>query len=245
MFADKFKTTVEYQHRGKSRVTATYGGRAIPLAYLQGRIAERATGFALLRQDLVDARDWAVRAEEAMTIARAEMGQRRNKNGPTVQKQIHASSELARALFVAAITFYGKAFNTAAGRRLAGLKDKDLEPRFRAAHTFYVTLRDAFAAHSGEERFEQGYAVALIHPNPKKVRSLVVHYEMLRPNLVFEADDGTTIVELIDYTIRIASERLDSARKKIHEIIEKKSIEWWAERVRAGKGIDLDLIAAE
>lgn len=215
MFADKFKTIVEYRPGGKSRVTATYGGRHAPFAQLRGKLVERVIGFNLLRQDLADARQWAERAKDEMDKTHTDLGQKRNKNGPTIQREFHAGSELARALFVAGLTFYGKAFNKAAGRRLAGLKEKDLDDQFRTAHIFFISLRDAFAAHSGEEQYEYGHVVIAVHPNPNKVRSVVAQYEMLRPNLVFEASDGVTFIELLDHAVDVASKKLAEGKDAI------------------------------
>ena len=238
-FAESVQVTATYRPGGKSTISAKYGGRDVPFVILHGRIVDRAIGFRLLRQDLRDANQWISRAKEFMSIAQAELGQRRNKSGPTIQKKVHDKSELARALFVAALTFYGKAFRKSEGR-MAKLSENDLDSSLRAAHTFFLSQRDAYAAHSGIERYEVGHAVGITHPNPKKARSLVVNYTMYRPNLVFEASDGKTFLALLEHAEAAAQTKIEATMLGVRRRVESVDLAAWTRLVQRKGHVNLD-----
>ena len=239
IFSDAVKVSATYRPGGRSTISATYGGRAAPYAILKGKVVDRAIGFRLLRQDLRDAKLWISRANEFMAVAQTELGQRRNKSGPTIQKKAHEKSELARAFFVAALAFYGKAFRKSDGR-LARLSESNLHIDFQLAHIFFLSQRDAFAAHSGIERYEVGHAVAVMHPNPRKVKSLVVSYSMHRPNLVFEASDGRTFLELLEHAEGVAQTKLDAAMAGVRKRVGSINLVSWTRLIQRKGEVNLD-----
>ena len=189
-FGKEISSTVVSGGRGiNPEVRFFYKRKRVPTVELRGRLAEVVRGFSQINADLQDALAWVTSAE---TLLRSDPGM--NLSGVlSLDTEI---SVTARGLFIGALAFYGKAFTECLGRR-ARMEEDFLEPQFHTAHNYFVTYRNAYAAHSGEEKIERDSLYLLLHPKPHKHQALVLRVEGGRPNLDIAAPDGTLFDDLI------------------------------------------------
>lgn len=188
---------IEYEP-GKLRVSYSFMGIAVPAIELTGRLPELVAGFSQIKADLEDALLWLKLAEKLLkgSDGNAEMG---------LQIDTEASRQ-ARGLFVGAVAFYGKCFAEAKGRR-ARLQKSDVDREFHQAHDRFMAYRNAFACHSGEEKFEHGRTFLLVKPRDMPPLSTVLRVDGARPNLDLAAQDGKLFEDLINHVHDIASKR--------------------------------------
>ncbi|HED2371692.1 TPA: hypothetical protein R4216_000436 [Citrobacter freundii] len=99
---------------GKFKVISTYNDMLIKSVILEGGVAARASSLSLILRDLESAYGWYKRALE---IVQSDSIKNDSDDDYIEIDNLSISSE-ARAFFVASITFYGKAFTEAVGRKL-------------------------------------------------------------------------------------------------------------------------------
>src|SRR5206468_1113954 len=108
-------------------------------------------------KDLGNALQWAMQAESMVP-------KETPSEGRYVASQNREVSDLVKALFVAALTFYAKAFTKAEGRR-AHMSPDWLDAEYREAHNCFMEFRHNFAAHSGEKQLESAKSFLVLVPD--------------------------------------------------------------------------------
>jgi hypothetical protein len=107
--------------------------------------------YALVERDLRMVREWIIRLDELNKPEITDL-----KDGWNVTAKSNPENNLAQGLFVAAVTFYGKCFSEAEGRRLKLEKRVVVPAEFTDTHERVMEFRNNFTAHSdrlGESEF--------------------------------------------------------------------------------------------
>src|SRR5690606_22830055 len=89
---------------------------------------------------------------------------------------------VVKALFVASLTFYGKAFTEAQGRRTQLNLDL-ISPDFREFHLEVMRYRHHYAAHSGESKIETSNTYLLLITNEKNHFNPTLYTSRMQPSL--------------------------------------------------------------
>jgi hypothetical protein len=229
---DVKSTVISGGRYADSKINFSYKERTVPTVELRGALAEMVRGFSQIKADLNDARTWLTTAEE---LLRSDPGM--NTSGELTLDT--AISPTARGLFIGALAFYGKSFTNCPGRR-ARMEEKFLDSRFHVAHQSFMTYRNAYAAHSGQEKIERSSLYMLLHPEREKYHSLVLRVEGGRPNLDIAAPDGTLFEDLIEHAASVAQSR----KVKMSEVllstkVYPRGIAFWYDVARTDSPIEL------
>src|SRR5262245_9053798 len=119
------------------QVATTYVWRGQPAVQVEigGKLAERYSGLALIEKDLQNALRWCKRAETGLIKAGGERasGPRDDSGLIYVASGERELFDSVKAVFVAALTFYAKAFTQAEGRKVQMQRDW-LDESFREQH---------------------------------------------------------------------------------------------------------------
>jgi hypothetical protein len=133
-------------------------------------------------------------------------------------------------LFVAALTFYGKAFSQCEGRRIK-LDRKQLDAAFHEAHDSAISFRNNFAAHSGAQFLERS-EIALVLP-PKAKREVVprVFREMTQPDYAVEREGQVSFSALVGHARSLALRKISELPDRIlSEEVLPKGYAYWSKK---------------
>ncbi|MBW7886687.1 MAG: hypothetical protein H3C34_29475 [Caldilineaceae bacterium] len=191
---------------GKVHRIYSYKGKVCKRIPLDSQLAKQLAGYVLIEKDLRSASLWLseiqkIRGDDALLDAR---GNRRSSD--------RERYNVVKALFVAALTFYGKAFAQAEGRRVK-LERRQLNAEFHAAHDNAISFRNNFAAHSGAKSLERARVAIALPPKGKHTP----------PNLYREMDqsdwamqqEGKTFAELFSHVHLIPVRKMAELERKI------------------------------
>jgi hypothetical protein len=197
---------------------------------LTGIRAERLAGLSLIQKDLANALAWV---EEAASITSAYRGEGYQQ---IVDRTI---GNRAKALFVAALVFYAKSFDSGEGRR-AKLERADLDGGFVDQHDHFILVRNNLAAHSGAEKFESAESRVLFIPDEPRGFSLRLTTSRTQPDLIWSDEEGDRFTSLIKHAIEKVEERYDSLGKQIIQAAANKPPTYWISVVRGGSLLNVD-----
>jgi hypothetical protein len=209
------------QSTGKSHTVYYYKRKLVPQVRLNGTLSEQVAGYALIEKDLQNALRWYKKLTELVEPFRSKRGE---KYTVGTNRDVF---DVAKGLFVAALTFYGKCFTQCEGRR-AQLNRSMLASELRGTHDNYMLYRNSFAAHSGREKLEHAAASLLLHPKKKKqlVPRLVVN--RYQPDFILSTDGEPGLSELIVNAISVANDRHDRVTRRLMETeVMPKGLDHW------------------
>ena len=147
---------------------------------LESKTAENLAGYLLIQRDIKNIISWLDLLEK---IIHKIYG----KNIPkTLQLRSTPESEdydLAKSLFVSLITFYGKLFVKAEGRKVKLEKNIYGEDEyFKGMHDELIRQRNDFVAHSGNNKIEGVNVVLLIDSDKNSNEIPIITREVFQPN---------------------------------------------------------------
>ncbi|HHF0505211.1 TPA: hypothetical protein ACPHRY_004578 [Vibrio antiquarius] len=209
---------------GKASARLTYKRKPLYSVPLTGRIPSQIAGYSLINKDLKNARQWAY---TAISMTNAAHSHAQVTKGNYFLSQDREQFDMIKALFIASLTFYAKAFTKCEARN-AKLARKDLSNDFREDHDFYMNLRNKYVAHSGSEDLESAQPHMLL--SPKKNSKFVPRMHIIRsqPDVAISEDEATSFVALIDHVISLVDTKVIKASEKLfEEHIATHSIEFW------------------
>lgn len=126
-----------------------YRGRRAKRVVLTSPIARQVCGYVLIERDLRNVIEWFGAVKIRLI---SQYGENGIPKSPV--KASGVDFNLTKAIFVAAITFYGKLFTVAEGRRVS-LQESWIEgPILEEAHKELISSRHNFTAHSGKDSDE-------------------------------------------------------------------------------------------
>jgi hypothetical protein len=118
---------------------------------LDSKIARRLGGLTLIEKDLRTIKAWIGALGKLLLPLGAGVDVTTPGFMPTDDPDKLASINIARALYLAIVTTYGKLFTSADGRGTS-LQQKDVVPdQYKEAHQYLMHTRHNFAAHSGAD----------------------------------------------------------------------------------------------
>lgn len=206
----------------------------VPLVRVTGRRAERVSGLTLIQKDLKNAGRWVVKAAEQA------MAMRGDSEAQFIQFQDREVADQIKALFVAALTFYGKAFTEAAGRRAQASRDW-LDESFRERHDYFMMFRHNMAAHSGDEQLEKADSHLLLMPNASLTQSPVQLFtNRFQPDIAWADDDTDKFSSLIAHVIEKVEAKHKGLSDAICEAALMKGAAFWQQAVQQGNSVDAD-----
>ena len=167
----------EFDPDGRSFANRYYfRGNEAKRIVLSSTIARKVCGYALIEKDLRNIIQWFSLVRERIIAHCAENG--------IPQKPVKASGpefNITKALLVAAITFYGKLFTKAEGRRVSLQESWITDPNLRTIHSDLMSIRHNFTAHSGKELDEKANLVVALVPVSEGTFATAIITELQQP----------------------------------------------------------------
>lgn len=183
-----------------------YKGKACKRITLDSPLAKQLAGYVLIEKDLRSAGSWLtdiqrLRGDDALH------DQKGSRRSPDRERY-----DIVKGLFVAALTFYGKAFAQAEGRKIK-LERRQLEADFHDAHDEAIAFRNNFAAHSGAIGLERARVALALPPKGKDIHPNL-YTEMDQPDLLMYRS-GRSFSELFTHAHLIPVRKINELRQKI------------------------------
>ncbi|MGU9850283.1 hypothetical protein ACU680_05765 [Pseudomonas koreensis] len=205
---------------GQRESTYTYMGRKCVKFVLDSHLCKQMLAYAAIERDLTAAIVWLKKISDIKL--------------PSANDALHVDSsamvdrEIVKALFVAAISFYGKCFTVGDGRSVK-LERIMLPEELRETHDTAMTYRHDYVSHSGSRGIESGRAYFVRQKNIERGKPFGygIKVEMFQPDLVwFREGDSNLWIELFEGARSVAEKKLNLLQEKIYvEEIESKSDE--------------------
>ncbi|NNA05930.1 hypothetical protein HBN65_03770 [Pseudomonas lundensis] len=128
-----------------------------------------------------------------------------------------AGREIIKALFVAALSFYGKCFTVGKGRPMK-LEDKNVPKELLDAHKTAMLWRHNYASHGGNAGIEEAQVLFVRQKNIKPGRQFGygVMVEIIQPDLMlFEDKDSDVWLALFEGVRANVLKKIQSLKDKI------------------------------
>lgn len=179
-------------------------------------------GYVLIEKDLRSAAVWLTEIDRI----RGEDAQFDSKGGNRQSKD-RDRYNLVKGLFVAALTFYGKAFAQCEGRRIK-LERRQLDIEFHEEHDDAISFRNNFAAHSGAKLLERAEIALVLPPKSKKSVAPRLYREMTQPDYATAEEGKKTFNELVEHARAIPLRKIAQLNEKIlaEEVLTKGYAYW-------------------
>lgn len=208
---------------GKIHRLYSYKGKPAKRIVLDTPMAKQMAGYILIEKDLRSAAIWLqeidrIRGDDVKLDLK---GSRR-----AVDRERY---NLVKGLFVAALTFYGKAFAQCEGRRVK-LERRQIDAEFHEIHDDAIALRNNFAAHSGAKFVERSSVALVLHPKKEKIPPKLFK-EMDQPDFFIQVPGQKTFTQLIEHAREIPLRKLKELDAKIlKEDVIPLGFEYWAKK---------------
>lgn len=199
-----------------------YKGRVCKRIVLESHLARQLSGYVLIEKDLRSAGLWfdeitRIRGDDVL------LDKRGSRASPDRDRY-----NIIKALFVAGLTFYGKAFTQADGRRVK-LERRNIDVEFQDAHDDAMSFRHNFAAHSGSKLIERA-SVALVLPPKGKNAHPNLYREMDQPDWTMHRE-GKSFIELFAHVHLIPLRKMRELEQKIlNDEVMPKGYDYWANK---------------
>ena len=143
-------------------------------------LSKQLSGYHLIEKDLRNIADWLNRIQVLME----EAAPNNLKEKESFISPDRDTFQLIKGLFVASITFYGKLFTKAAGRRVKPERSWFVSDELRSEHDDIMSFRHTFAAHSGKDSPESANIVLAIDPVRRRETPPQLFCELMQPDSV-------------------------------------------------------------
>ncbi len=207
---------------GKIHRLYWYKGKMCKRVLLDSPIARQLAGYVLIEKDLRSALVWLkeidqIRGSDAFL----------DKKGSRSAKD-RDRYNIVKGLFVATLTFYGKAFAQCEGRRIK-LERRQIDAEFQGAHDEAISLRNNFAAHSGAKLLETAEIAIVLPPKSKSSLLPQLYREMNQPDFALITEEGKSLAELVEHARQIPLRKISELTDKLlQEEVLPKGYAYWA-----------------
>jgi hypothetical protein len=219
---------------GELQVDYYLDGKLLPTVRIIGKVVEQFAGAWLLEKDLRNSLKWFRKAEalaDSVSLAKP------NENVRLENREI---GDDVKALFIASLVFYAKAFTEAKGRR-SQLKDGDLDKEHLSTHSEFMALRHSFAAHSGEEKFENAFATVIMVPT-KQGPAVRITTDSMQPDFSGHDSSNKSFESLIEHAYKIATKKRESIHTELVTRAATLGVEYWANKSRSSQPVNIDFL---
>lgn len=160
--------------------------RRIPLS---SQLARQLAGYCLIDRDLRTVVEWLTELKKLVPPSK--------KSGTYGWSQVESKNSIHIALFVAALTFYGKCFAQSESRSIR-LSIEWVPKEFHDTHQEVIALRNKFAAHSGDEEYEKVNVVLVLADKKGKLRdSWLLYRELKQIEVITQHPDDSASFEAL------------------------------------------------
>jgi hypothetical protein len=210
-----------------------WDGLLAPKIEINGHLVDQFSGYSLIKKDLDNALKWMQRAK-SIAATHPSWGQDTAYNHATDRE----SFDTVKAYFIASLTFYGKCFTEAAGRRAQVSRDW-LDAEYRELHDYYMKYRHNLAAHSGDEQLELAKTYVLLHPSKKDILPYLptMRYQ---PDIALSSDGEPAFPELIEHVAAKVVERFNKVSEKIYDVVLSHNTVFWVAAADKGESITIN-----
>ncbi|MBF8178039.1 hypothetical protein [Herminiimonas contaminans] len=201
----------------------SFKGKVCKRIVLDSPMAKQLAGYVLIEKDIRSAQGWLSHIDE---IRGDDAAQDKNGSRSSPDRERY---NLVKGLFVAALTFYGKAFAQADGRRVK-LERRQVSEEFREVHDLAIAFRNNFAAHSGAKLIEKAeIAIALPTSNRKATPNL--YTELEQPDYALLGEGEKSFANLFEHVHFIPQTKIRELKHKIFvEEVLPKGYDYWAKK---------------
>ncbi len=176
---------------------------------LDGPIAKRLAGLTLLEKDLRTILAWI----DALLGQLVELGDEEQLSAPSMmssEPEAIAKITVARALFVAIVTTYGKLFTSARGRGTSLNKRDSVPTEYEETHEYLMHVRNTFTAHSGLNSSESCEIVLAVDYSRRNRTAPRIFTELHQPTTISVPNLGK-VRALVEALHRDVGSKQDSA----------------------------------
>lgn len=234
---------------GRPIVQYQLNGRNIAHVELEGRLAKRYAGLSLIQKDLGKAMRWAARATEIHAHNQEHLFMANNPDNIDEDPYLYFgqddsdASDERQAFFIAALTFYGKAFTDAPVR---GVKAETnwLDTGYRELHSKFMSLRHFLAAHAGDK--ESALPMVIIVPDEARGGFWpLINVRRHQTSYVVEENEGTLESLIAHVHDKVTNKIAETMERIFLHLID---VVGWPEILSAAasnKPLNLDLFKAK
>lgn len=191
---------------GKIHRIYSYKGKVCKRIQLESNLAMQMAGYVLIEKDLRSAGIWLAEIQK-LRGSDELLDKHGSRRSPDRERY-----NVVKALFVAALTFYGKAFAQAEGRRVK-LERRQLATEFHEVHDDAISFRNNFAAHSGAKSLEKARIAVVLPPKGKRAPP-TINREMDQPDWMIQKE-GKTFAELVAHAHLVPIRKISELERKI------------------------------
>ncbi len=207
------RTSELNQDTGNFEYAYFCSGKRCPVRYIESPIAKKYIGYDLIFHDLESAKNWINLACKKIDENRSCRSKNKLSCDIFSPHLEGAENEVIQALFISSVTYYGKCFTSAEGRRIK-LEESNLPAEFLPAHKKIMEFRNTIAAHSGEGPWDTG-RLALIEPVEGEAVSRALWSELKFLQFHDDRDEEFGFLRLIEYLEKTVDEKMSVLRKNI------------------------------
>lgn len=192
--------TTEYYYRNKRAKRVL----------ISGKLAGRYAGYALIERDIRTILGWI---ERTNNFSSATLSSRES----IIKSNEEQRDDMALALFVAIVSFYGRLFTSSEGRGGVKLEKEIIPERYLPIHNELMNYRHNFVAHAGISNAEQ---VEIVCARPAKCSSgglPRIFVELRQLDTVYQRDDKKSIKGLMLELQKSVKGKMMKLHDKIHQ----------------------------
>jgi len=193
---------------GKVHRLYWHRGKVCKRIVLDTPMARQLAGYVLIEKDLWSAGIWLA---EILKIRGEDVLLEPKSSQRAVDRERY---NIVKGLFVAALTFYGKAFAQCEGRRIK-LERRQLSEEFRIAHDEAISFRNNFAAHSGAKLLERAEIALVLPPRAKRDIQPRVYREMTQPDYAASTEGKKSFTQLVEHARSVPLRKIAELKDKI------------------------------
>jgi hypothetical protein len=187
--------------------------------------ARQLAGYTLIERYLRAVRGWL---ETISELSKSQLADE-NQEGWYLTTKPDPEHSLTSALFIAAVTCYGKCFTTAEGRNLK-LEPKTVVPsELLEMHDEVIKFRNNFTAHSGAIKYEIAQVVLVLNPIIRdRIGSKFLLRESLQPEAYIRYDSIESFSTSVERVREHILEKTAQLNQQIFaEEINPKGLDYW------------------
>lgn len=222
------------QSTGEPSARFLWNGLLLQAIEVTGKNISRLAGLTLIDKDLNNAKKWF---EKAKALASTQDNLEASSDTYITSSNREVFDDV-KAYFVAAVTFYGKAFTEANGRN-AKMQTDWLDAEFRSAHLELMDFRHNFAAHSGDMKLEKVRTRVLLIPTAEGFQPRL-HHQRFQPDSTFHSSSGKSYIDLISHAIDVVTKRHNKLKDQLGHIVYSYPPKLWKAAANSGVPLDLD-----
>lgn len=157
-----------------------YKRKRAPSVHLKDKVSQQLAGYSLIEKDLRNVLIWLDEIDKKHTLDHSK--------GSQISPD-RETYNIIKALYVAALTFYGKCFTSCEGRKVK-LDIKLIDDEYVETHKDIMHMRHNFAAHSGADSFEECKISLVLYPNKRINEKPFLQREIMQIDLSIDEENS-------------------------------------------------------